>query len=50
MMKFISLQKNLLANLQKKNKMDDLQKYIEKRKSQNKDFAENFEQNGHCLS
>ena len=23
--------------------MDDLQKYIEKRKSQNKDFAENFD-------
>jgi len=23
--------------------MDDLEKYIEKRKSQNKDFAENFE-------
>lgn len=42
-MKFISLQKNLLANLQRKNKMDDLQKYIQKRKSQNKDFAENFD-------
>lgn len=31
------------GKFQRSNKMDDVEKYIEKRKSQDKDFAENFD-------